>query len=298
MITIQVEDYFRGKRFYIEVADGVKPELGDFLLLKKEKDQMVAQTTRVIQGSSYQSLEKGWDLKQKLTPEDVTSLEEAQKGEGDRLIKARALAVKHKVALHFFASKVNFDEKQITFFFTSDEPVDFRELLKDMVKEFTGRIQLERVKSRDRAAMLDGGEICGARSYAFLRINQDKIPMDVVRDQGIVIKGNNKIFDASGKIKPSMMYEVEAYKKNRRYLPHIQQIVKIKESGLTAKVTGLDILNHRVKVVFEEMGGIDFYHVNDLEFNNQRPIPEELGRPVADVDIEARVKELEETEQI
>ena len=291
--TIQVEDIFRYRRRYIQVADEDALEVNQYILLKREKDNAVVRVTKLLTGENFQSVDEKSVFEKVLTDKEVNELYELQDGELERVQKARVLAEKLKIDMHFFAAKIGWKGQQNIFYFSSPEPVDFRELLKDMIKTFKGRIQLERVVDRDRALMLDGSEMCGGRAYPFLKSNNQKIPLDAVRDQGIVIKNNPKIFDASGKIKPSMIYELPSYRQNRRYLPHIQQVVTLKETGKKGKVTGLDILNHRCKVFFDELGIIEFCHVDDLEFNNKREIPENLKAPVAEIDIEARIEELE-----
>ncbi len=292
MQTLQVEDIFKLKRFYVQVEDNVEVKAQQYILLKRDKDHVVARICRFLQGENFQSTDSKIKFEKILSENEIKELHKSQDDEFERVKQARVLAEKLKIDMHFFASKVGWGGHQIMFFFTAPEPVDFRELLKEMIKTFNGRIQLDRVTDRDRALMLDGTEMCGGWSYPFLKSNNQKIPLDAVRDQGIVIKNNAKIFDASGKIKPSMVYELQSYRKNRKYLPHIQQAVKHKESGKTGKVIGLDILNHRCKVFFDELGIIEFSHIDDLDFNNKREVPEELKAPVAEIDIEGRIEAL------
>lgn len=296
MQTIQIEDIFRLRRSYIQISKDTELERNDYILIKRDKDYGVARVARILTGENFQSIDEKVKFDRVLKDAEVQEVYDAQDGEMERVKKARELAEKLKIDMHFFAAKIGWKGQQNIFYFTSADPVDFRELLKEMIKTFNGRIQLERVTDRDRALMLDGTEMCGGWSYPFLKSNNQKIPLDAVRDQGIVIKNNPKIFDSSGKIKPSMVYEIQAYRQHRKYLPHIQQVVTVKESGKKGKVTGLDILNHRCKVFFDELGIIEFYHVNDLDFNNKREIPEELLAPVAEVDTEARLEELESEE--
>ena len=295
MQIVQIEDVFRLKRYYIEVNEEIELSKDQQILIQKEKDSSVYRIVRLVHGENFRTVESLLKFKKTLTEAEINDFYQLQEGEIERLREARSLSEKLGLEMHFFSSKIGWKAQQSIFYFTSAKPVDFRELLKQMIKAFKGRIQLERVTERDRALMLDGTEICGGRSYGFLTGPNQKIPLDAVRDQGIVIKNNPKIFDSSGRIKPSMIFELAAYRKNRRFLPHIQQAVKVKDSGKTGKVTGLDILNHRCKVFFDELGIIEFHHVNELEFNNQRDIPEDLQKPVPEIDIEQRMKELEES---
>jgi cell fate regulator YaaT (PSP1 superfamily) len=60
-----------------------------------------------------------------------------------------------------------------------------------------------------------------------------------------------------------MVYEVEHYREMRRFLPHIKQ--KVRVNGRDGLVTGLDILNQRVKVKFEDGGYAEPFHVDEIE---------------------------------
>ncbi len=58
------------------------------------------------------------------------------------------------------------------------------------------------------------------------------------------------------------------YRANRKYLPHIKQRVTV--DGKAALVRGLDILNRRVKVSFDETDVIEFHHVDNIEYQGKQ----------------------------
>ena len=102
--------------------------------------------------------------------------------------------------------------------------------------------------------------------------NTKKVSLDAVRDQGIMINNNPKIFGLHNKIKTCFLYELDGYRKNRRYLPHIRQEVIIKKQK--GRVIGLDILNLKVKV-FLENDTIEIFPVADIEYENKREAPKD-----------------------
>lgn len=291
-MRITVRDYFRNKKHYIEVPKGIDLSKDQFGLGKIEKDRVVLEilTNPSVQG--FQKLSEDLKLERPLKENEVEDYLRLQEGEWQRVLKARELVEKAKVSMHIFASRVSWQKKITSFFFTADKPVDFRALLKLMSKAFNGRVHLERVDARERARMLNAGEMCGAECYYHLPINQDKVPLNAVRDQGIMIRGNDKIFDTTGKIKPSMMYELEAYKQCRKYLPHLHQTVRVTASGQKGKVIGLDTLNFRCKVAIEG-ADVTMCDVAEIEFPKKQPIPEKLIKPLQEVSVDEMIERIE-----
>ena len=164
-------------------------------------------------------------------------------------------------------------QAHFSFFFVAEKPVDFRGLLKDLIRDFPGRIHLERVNERDRPEILNIPNYCG-KDYccAVLPLSDKTVTLNAVRDQGIMIKGNDKIFGVCGKIKRCMLYEVDTYKENRKYLPHIRQEVRV--DGKKGRVVGVDILNKKVRVNLFDEKRIESFSVSRLEYENKKEMPE------------------------
>ena len=223
------------------------------------------------------------------TKQEIEKYEELQKGRKERLKKAKDLSQKLKLEMHFFESRVNFDNRIISFFFTSNNPVDFREFLKKIIPEFPGkRIHLERVGMREKARMVGGIGTCGRGEDCcqFWNHNtQTLVPLDAVRDQGIVINKNEKIFGVHGKIKSCFLHEWDLYKEKRRFLPHMKQKVSVGQKK--GRVMGLDILNQRVKISFED-DSFDIHPIAEVNFENKKnaPAEPEVEIPELSLDIE------------
>jgi len=97
----------------------------------------------------------------KATEDDERKFEWLQKKEGKafrfclRKIKDRKLSMK-LVAVRYF-----FDEKKGIFYYTADGRIDFRQLVKDLAKEFKMRIEMRQIGVRDEAKMIGGLGVCG-----------------------------------------------------------------------------------------------------------------------------------------
>jgi cell fate regulator YaaT (PSP1 superfamily) len=84
-------------------------------------------------------------------------------------------------------------------------------------------------------------------------------------------RDNEKLFGLCGKLKCCLLYEVGLYRELRRNLPHIKQAVTVE--GKSARVMGLDILNQKVKVLFDETDVFDVFDIDQVQkkFSPQTP---------------------------
>jgi len=173
----------------------------------------------------------------------------------DRRSEIIRICQQHVEALHLnmyvFDASYSFDGKRIAFLFTSDERVDFRELVKKLAAVFKKQIHLHQVGPRDRTRIKGGCGKCGREicCKSWLR-KLSSITMDIAREQGLEGKGGSKLSGLCGKLLCCLKYEAEEYKRMKEGLPSIRSIVETKDG--TAEVIGLDILNRKIKILFEE----------------------------------------------
>lgn len=276
MKILRIIDILRNKEVLLKVADDLEFFYKEKILVKTLKETFVAEILELpkedIPGIKYN---EDFSFLRPLKPEEVLDFEKIQEGGRERSQKAQSIAKKLNLKMHFFASNIGWQKRMTSFFFTSDDQVDFRELLKQLVKEFSGRIHLERVSMRERTRIIGGIGPCGRGESCcqFTRFNNQKVSLNAVRDQGIMINNNSKIFGIHGKIKTCMLYEIENYKENRKYAPHMKQVVQVGKNQ-KGRVVGIDILNRKVKVQLEN-DVIDVFDVKDLTYENKKEAPAE-----------------------
>lgn len=268
MEIFQARDLLRYKILTLEVPPGVTLNFKQRILLKGAREKVVAEVVGMPRTLAGAKADPDFTFEKTLNVTEIDKYEKLQAGETDRLKIVQAAADKLKLNMYFFHSQMGWEERTLSFLFTSDQPIDFRDLLKEITPQFKGRIHLQRLDPRDRADLVGGPRCCGRPECCDIRLSHQKISLDAVRDQGMVIRGNDKIYDVSGKLKRCLLHEVDMYRANRKYLPHIKQSVMIE--GKKAWVTGLDILNRRVKVSFVDTDVIDFYPVEKVEYQGKQ----------------------------
>jgi cell fate regulator YaaT (PSP1 superfamily) len=146
-----------------------------------------------------------------------------------RKIIERNLAMK-LVAAHFLL-----EESKILFFFTAENRVDFRELVKDLVTVFKIRIELRQIGIRDDARMIGGFGICG-RVFCCHDISDKMKPVAIkmAKEQNLSLN-SMKISGQCGRLLCCLAYEHDGYSGQRRSMPNEGSSITI--NGVVWKVT-------------------------------------------------------------
>ncbi len=119
-------------------------------------------------------------------------------------IKSRNLPMKLVMVRYFF------DEKKGIFYYTADGRIDFRELVKDLAKEFKMRIEMRQVGVRDEAKMVGGLGVCGRQLCCFSFMKDFKpVTIQRAKKQQIVINPT-KISGLCGRLMCCLAFEEES----------------------------------------------------------------------------------------
>ncbi len=119
-------------------------------------------------------------------------------------IKARNLPMKLVKVLYFF------DEKKGIFYYTADGRIDFRQLVKDLAKEFKMRIEMRQIGVRDEAKMIGGLGVCGRIlcCSSFMK-NFEPVTIQKAKKQQIAINPT-KISGLCGRLMCCLAFEDES----------------------------------------------------------------------------------------
>ena len=205
----------------------------------------------------------------------------------------------HNLDMQLVSAECAFDGSKILFFFTADERVDFRELVKDLASVFHTRIELRQIGVRDKAKMVGGLGICG-RPFCCTSFLDDFQPVSIkmAKTQNLSLNPT-KISGTCGRLMCCLKYEQEAYEDLLRTSPKAESFVDTPDGRGT--VVEVDLLRQRVKVRMEEHPETITYYANTeiavlrsgKAKKNDPPIPADLA-PISGSGKRVR-KEPEET---
>ena len=156
----------------------------------------------------------------------------------------------HGLDMQLVSAEVAFDGSKILFYFTADERVDFRELVKNLASIFHTRIELRQIGVRDKAKMVGGLGICG-RPFCCASFLDDFQPVSIkmAKTQNLSLNPT-KISGTCGRLMCCLKYEQDAYEDLIRTSPKLESFVDTPEGRGT--VVEIDLLRQRVKVRMED----------------------------------------------
>ena len=217
------------------------------------------------------------------TPQDEKIAAENQEKEKRAYKLCQDMIQEQKLDMQLVNTEYAFDGSKILFFFTADERVDFRELVKGLAAQLHTRIELRQIGVRDKAKMVGGLGICG-RPFCCASFLDDFQPVSIkmAKTQNLSLNPT-KISGTCGRLMCCLKYEQDAYEDLLRTCPKAESFVDTPEGRGT--VAEVDLLRQRVKVRMENQPENMSWHNNsDIAVlrsgkakKNDPPIPEDLA---------------------
>lgn len=172
---------------------------------------------------------------------------------------------KHNLPMNLMGCEYTFDRTKLLFYFTAENRVDFRELVRDLAAVFRTRIELRQVGVRDEAKSIGGYGICG-REYCCKKWldNFQCVSIKMVKDQGLSLNPS-KISGACGRLFCCLKFEQQNYEGLLKIIPTVGSIVETPDG--VGKVTHAQALLEEVRVLFDKDGSLDFriYSASDVK---------------------------------
>lgn len=156
----------------------------------------------------------------------------------------------HALPMKLLSAECAFDGFQVTFYFSAENRVDFRELVKDVAGALKTRVQLLQIGVRDEARLLGGYGSCGRPLCCATFLNGfDPVSMKMAKDQSLFLNPA-KFSGVCGKLMCCLRYEHEFYKNVKDRLPVVgADIVTPLGKG---KVVDVNYLSETLSVETEE----------------------------------------------
>jgi cell fate regulator YaaT (PSP1 superfamily) len=237
---------FRGGRLepYVN-ACGLVVRVGDFVLVEAERGKdlgwVVACDAPQIKPRKNQQLR---ELMRQATDEEVARLEVLAKEDRGALEICRGRAEHFGLEMKIIDAETQFDGNRVTFYFTAERRVDFRELVRDLASIFRTRIELRQVGARDAARRCDGVGPCGRHlcCTTFLR-EFEPVTLKMAKEQNLSLNPA-KISGACGRLMCCLTYECKAYRQAVAAAPRLGS--RWRYEDLTWVVSAHDVGNHRI----------------------------------------------------
>ena len=146
-----------------------------------------------------------------------------------------------------------FDNSKLLFYFTSENRVDFRELVKDLASVFHTRIELRQIGVRDEAKMLGGLGVCGREFCCSSFLGEfQPVSIKMAKEQSLSLNPT-KISGTCGRLMCCVKYEQDGYEELLRLTPKVGAVVET-PSG-KGVVTDANLISGKLHVRLADSDG-------------------------------------------
>ena len=239
-----------GKIYYFDPGE-LQLKRGDSVIVKTEQGIGLGQ---VVEGSFPKDPRiHPADLKRVERPATQEEIQVQQKNiefEQDAKNYCLERIITHNLAMNLVDVEYFYDGSKIIFYFTADGRVDFRELLKDLVRRLRTRVELRQIGIRNQARMVGGLGGCGRPlcCASFLR-NFHAVSIKMAKEQNLSLNPA-KISGACGRLMCCLQYEYDTYKELKRDMPKLGKKIEIPEGK--GKVIRQNVMDRTVTVLMED----------------------------------------------
>lgn len=180
---------------------------------------------------------------------------------------------KHHLDMQLVDAEYTFDGMKLTFYFTADGRVDFRELVKDLASVFHTRIELRQLAAHEEAKLIGGLGLCGRPVCCNLFLADCKQPsIQMAKDQNVSL-ASPKISGLCGRRMCCLRFEQEVYETESKRMPQPEtEIDTPKGKGIVLESS---FLSGKVKVKLNDDNSIRTYTTAEL---NGEAKPEKTPR--------------------
>lgn len=244
-----------GKVYYFNTG-GVPLEVNDLVVVETshglELGRVVFTPKQVWLGKISQPLKSAL---RKAQPEDMEQLQRSREKEKETLRKCRELVSEFNISMKPISAQSNLDGRYITIFFSAEERVDFRELVRRLRRSLKAQVELKQVGPRDEAKLIGGLGRCG-RPLCCLTFLDEFTPVSIrmAKEQDLSLNPM-KISGICGRLLCCLGYESEQYRIMKEKLPKVGQSV-ITPSG-RANVISANPLKETVLVELENQSTVE-----------------------------------------
>ena len=238
-----------GKVYYFDPV-GIDLEVNDSVIVETsrglELGHVVIAPKQVLASEVTEPLKQ---IVRKAEPEDVERAGELDAKTEEAQIECGKLINELQLPMKLLSAEYNVDGSRLTFFFSAEDRVDFRELARRLTGRFKVRVELRQVGSRDEAKLIGGFGRCGRPLCCMSFLSEfNPVSIKMAKEQELPLNPM-KISGTCGRLMCCLSYESEQYRAMKEKLPKKGQRVSTPMGEAT--VAGSNPLKETVLVELE-----------------------------------------------
>lgn len=170
---------------------------------------------------------------------DIEKWLQSLRKEDDMIFKTRDYANRYNLKMKVNDVEFQGDGTKAIFYYTADERVDFRQLIKSLAEEFKVRIEMKQIGARQEASRLGGIGTCGRELCCSTWLNSFNSVSTIVAKTQQLFPNPQKLAGQCGKLKCCLNYEYDVY---------VEALNKIPELGVELQTEKGVAIYHKVDV--------------------------------------------------
>jgi cell fate regulator YaaT (PSP1 superfamily) len=168
-------------------------------------------------------------------------------------------------------------ERRVTVYFNAEDRLDFRDLVRDLAREFRARVEMRQVGARDTTRVMDGIGPCGRQLCCSSHLRKfDPISVKMAKTQDMPLT-DSRLLGNCGRLKCCLLYEFSTYQELRARLPRVNSPCQASCGGggcMTGKVKSIRVLAQSVIVGFPD-GSQAEVPLDQLTWEGRSHIPQQ-----------------------
>ncbi len=224
--------------------------VGDYVVVEAEKGEDLGSIINMGSLVDQRAGKAEWpQIIRKPSRDDLNKLEENRGLEESAFSDCLRRIEEHGLEMKLVDVEYQFDRNKITFYFTSENRVDFRALVRDLARKYHTRIELRQIGVRDEAKRIGGVGVCGRRlcCTTFLR-EFEPVVTQLAKDQNLALNPT-KLSGCCGRLMCCLRYEEDFYLDTANKFPKIGREVKTDRG--TARLNRIDIFAEQGVLQYE-----------------------------------------------
>lgn len=244
-----------GKVYYFDPS-GLALEINDHVIVETgrglELGRVVIAPRQVLANETTGPLKP---VTRKAESGDVERAEELESRAEEALIECGKLIGELQLPMKLISAEYNLDGSRLTFMFSAEERVDFRELVRQLTKLFKVRVELRQVGTRDEAKLIGGFGRCGRPLCCTSFISEfEPVSIKMAKEQNLPLNPM-KISGVCGRLMCCLAYENEQYHAFKEKLPRMGQ--QVSTAMGEARVVGSNPLKETILVELESQATVE-----------------------------------------
>jgi cell fate regulator YaaT (PSP1 superfamily) len=245
-----------GKVYYFDPI-GIDLQVYDYVIVQTARGVELGQVT--IAPKQVEASEITVELKpilRKSSQEDVAQAQEFSGKEDSALADCVRIVARLNLPMKLVKAEYNLDGTRLTFYFTAEERVDFRELVRELTSFFKTRIELRQIGPRDQAKMVGGLGRCGRPLCCGSFLTEfNPVSIKMAKEQDLPLDPM-KISGVCGRLQCCLAYESAQYREIKSNMPKKGQ--KVNTPSGPGIVIGVFPLKETVLVEMENNAAEEF----------------------------------------